>query len=405
MFVDLPAPGPAGRAITEEPLSRRLARLTSRRRRVAWLYESPDTSTFRYRVQNMIEGLLADEALDVSATWFSAQELSALESVLPKIDVLVLARYRYSAELHRVVLRARNLGTRILFDCDDLVFDTRYAALVADTLAQDLRSTAIWDFWFAYMGRLNATARLCDAGIATNPFLAARLHEALEGKPVHVVPNFLNREQQAYSRALINAKRANRWARTGDVTLGYFSGSPSHNKDFAVAAPAIARLMDRRSDVRLRIAGYLDAIGPVGKHSQRVELLPLMGYVELQRAIAEVEINIAPLQENTFTHCKSELKYFEAAAVGSWTIATPTSAFRTAIHPDGSTGRLACAYEWDEALEEAVELALRPADYVERAERAAHSAHERYAWDGYSRAICSALFDAQAVERPTDLAA
>jgi len=30
-----------------------------------------------------------------------------------------------------------------------------------------------------------------------------------------------------------------------------------------------------------------------------------------------VEIVIAPLQENVFTNCKSELKYFEAAIVGT----------------------------------------------------------------------------------------
>ena len=65
--------------------------------------------------------------------------------------------------------------------------------------------------------------------------------------------------------------------------------------------------------------------------------------MNLQRLIAEVEINISPLQNNLFTNCKSELKYFEAAIAGTITVATPTYAFSRAI-VDGENGFLAKAY-------------------------------------------------------------
>ena len=60
---------------------------------------------------------------------------------------------------------------------------------------------------------------------------------------------------------------------------------------------------------------------------ERIEVCPLQDFVNLQRLIGEVEINIVPLQDNAFTNCKSELKYFEAAIVETVTVATPTYTF------------------------------------------------------------------------------
>ena len=75
-----------------------------------------------------------------------------------------------------------------------------------------------------------------------------------------------------------------------------------------------------------------------------------------------------------FNDCKSELKFFEAAAVGTWTVASASQAFVAAID-DGKTGRLARAYEWDSALGEAVDLVGDPATYAARATQAAEDVH------------------------------
>ena len=67
--------------------------------------------------------------------------------------------------------------------------------------------------------------------------------------------------------------------------------------------------------------------------------------MNLQLALANVDLNIAPLQDNVFTNCKSELKYFEAAAAGTVTIASPTYAFRNSI-VDGVNGFFASPIDW-----------------------------------------------------------
>ena len=79
--------------------------------------------------------------------------------------------------------------------------------------------------------------------------------------------------------------------------------------------------------------------------SGRIKTHKLVSYLEMLKMMAEVDVNIAPLLINNFTNCKSELKFFEAAAVETTTIASPTYAFKEAIS-DGKNGFLAKPGEW-----------------------------------------------------------
>jgi glycosyltransferase involved in cell wall biosynthesis len=371
-----------------EPLESRLAAIKRDTTTIVWLYEKPDTSTFRYRVYNMVEAILSDPDRRAMATWCTVGEIPALLPRLADVDTLVLARVRYDADVARLIAAAKSQGVRILFDCDDFVFDTRYVHLLLDTLDQDTKPAAAWDCWFASTGRIEATARLCDGAIATNRFLAEQLLEIVPG-PVDIVPNFLNRRQQEVSEPLLAAKRARGFTGEGPVTIGYFSGTPTHNRDFSIVAPALARLLDRDPDVRVRVVGFMDSTGPLAEHANRVERVPLHDWINLQRLIAEVEINIAPLQENVFTNCKSELKFFEAAIVGTWTLATPTMPFEQAIR-SADMGRLTRAEDWDRALAEAVTLVRCPTRYAPLAEANAAAVRDAYGWDQFADHILEA---------------
>ena len=82
---------------------------------------------------------------------------------------------------------------------------------------------------------------------------------------------------------------------------------------------------------------------------KKISYLPMMNFKDLQREIAKVDVNIAPLVINDFTNCKSELKFFEAGAVETTTIASPTYTFKQAIR-DGENGFLAQPGEWYDKL-------------------------------------------------------
>lgn len=356
--------------------------------RIAYFYERPDTSTFRYRVYNMIQVLQAfgDGA---SASFFGNDDTEHLNKVVDNADLIVICRARYNQHVNQMVTRAKAQGKRVLFDVDDLVFDTSYAHLILRTLDQDISDPHVaWDHWFGWISRIGATLKMCDGAITTNSFLAERIKE-FSGVPVSVVPNFLNREQLKVSDRIYGKKQASGFARTSDVYIGYFSGTPTHNRDFAMIADDLAAVMAEDPRVRLRVVGFMEPKGKLAKLKDRIEYYPLHDFINLQRLVSLMEVNIVPLQDNTFTNCKSELKYFEAAAVGTLTVASPTHTYASAI-THGHNGFLALNTDWRQRLHEVIE---RLDEYPELAATARAAALDRYAWFHQHPAIDAALFD------------
>ncbi len=352
--------------------------------RVAYLYELPDTSTFRYRCYNMVQALAGED--DIAAAWFARADIPHLLPLLDRCDALVICRVRYDDMVAHLLARARQIGVDTVFDCDDLVFDPDQVHLVLHTLDQIMVEKA-WDTWFASIGRIAATMRLCERAIVTNDFLADRLRAAAPGKDVRVVPNFLDREQLDVSLPLYEAKRRGGFARDGRVHIGYFSGTPTHSHDFAIVEEALARLLREDARVRLRLVGFVTPGPALAPFAGRIERVPLHDYLNLQRLIGGVEFNIVPLRANDFTNCKSELKYFEAAIVGTVTLAAPTHAYRTAI-ADGENGWLVPSYGWTDALETAL---ASLDDYGAMAQRAFAHTLARYSPEAMVRAIRAAL--------------
>jgi glycosyltransferase involved in cell wall biosynthesis len=318
---------------------------------VAYLYEVPDTSTFRYRVFNMVEALDADDAGEhISATWFTRAELPILERLIGDVRTLVICRTRYTARLDNLVTRARAAGCLVLFDVDDLIFDNRYVNLVLETLDRP-SGEAVLDEWFAAMSRLGAMLRLCDGAITTNHFLAQCIEDFAQ-LPTWVVANFLNGLQLERSATIRRAKHESPPAERV-TSIGYFSGTPTHNRDFELVSTALANVMTRHTDVRLLIVGFLDVGSALRGFGDRIDILPLTDFLTLQTLIGSTGLNIVPLQTNIFSNCKSELKYFEAAIVETPTLATPNYSLRLAID-DGVNGYLVDAYDWERRLEQAV---------------------------------------------------
>ena len=378
------------------PLAQRLERLSRGRRRVAYYYEEPNTSTFRYRCYNMAQLLDEGEAADAdaqagapehSACWFHRADLEqAAEEIAARADRLVVCRSGYESRLLRLITAFHRRGKQVLFDVDDLVFDTRYAHLVMNTLDQDIDAAHWWDFWFGYLGRMRATLDLCDGAIATTDFLAARLAECTE-RPVAVVPNFFNREQRAISERVWHDKQASGFARNGEFTLGYFSGSPSHNHDYGMVEPAIAALMSRRPELRLLTVGYI-APGPrLEPFKDRLQHAPFQDWINLQRLVGRVELNLMPLAPSVFTDCKSPLKYFEAAIVGTLSVASPSHNYAAAIE-HGVTGYLARGHQWEAQIEQVLD---RLPQYAERAAQARQDALARFDGPAHRTALLAAL--------------
>lgn len=312
---------------------------------ILYLYDHLDYSTFRYRAYNVCQAL--EGSPSVRAHFFFRGEIQGLRRYLPHVDACVLVRLRWSPEVDSLLGHLGALGKKVYWDVDDLVFDNRYLPLLMNTVSLDLSDEATLDDWFGYVGRLDRVASVCDGHLCTNEYLAGKLREKY-GKGVRIVPNLLNLEQAELSATLMRRSRR----RGPGFRIGYFSGSPSHNNDFYTVAGEVAAFLRRHDDAHLRVVGFLDLPPAYASlaGAGRITCEPLKPYTDLQESIWSVDVNLVPLIVNDFTHCKSELKYFEAAVVGVPTIASKIYSYKAAIR-HGENGFLCDPGEWLDTLE------------------------------------------------------
>jgi glycosyltransferase involved in cell wall biosynthesis len=285
----------------------------------------------RYRVYNLAEGLgAAGYAVHV----LPFDRLGDIVRFGWRAAALVLFRAEYDrfAGIDEALTGALRAGMRVVYDIDDLVFDPTLADRIDGLrlLGPHRRRLEI-----AAMARRRRMIGRCDLVTASTAPLA-RAAAAL-GPEAAVIPNSLNQAQLSLAGELAGRKRTPREG----VTIGYFSGTRTHQRDFAVCEPALLDLLERRPELRLRLVGHLDLGAHWRRFERRVERIGLLSPAELLRAIAETDINLAPLElGNPFCEAKSELKFFEAGAVGVPTVASATEVFAAAIE-DGTSGLLA----------------------------------------------------------------
>ena len=346
------------------PLAARLTALIKGRLHIAYFYEEQNNSSFRYRAYNMAQ-VLNENAEDISASYFFLNDLHEIDNIVKLADLLVVCRSRYCHRLAILIQRFKAKGKSVLFDVDDLVFDTRYTHLIIRTLGLDPNVTGLWDSWFAYISRISEAMRLCDRVITTNEFLAKKVEEILP-VPVSVVPNFMNKEQLKISDAIFSEKNKSAFKKNETTCFGYFSGSPTHFRDFSIATNAIETILESDPNVELIVAGFLQIEQSLRRFGDRVRYEPFRDYVNLQRLIGSVEYNLMPLQQNAFTNCKSPLKFFEASAVGTLSIASPSINYAGAIE-DGVTGLLAKDYEWESKIRQVLDSQCSYSDHAHAA--------------------------------------
>ena len=338
-----------------ERLASRLAARESRTPRVLYVSGNPHTRGHVYRVVHHVAAL---RAAGCTASWVSVADLSSAD--IGVTDVLVVWRAAWSDELARVFEHCRARQALVGFDADDLVFDPALMTVHnSDYLRRaDAETRRHW-LEDLIPGYARTLAESDFALVSTAPL--ARAAVSL-GTRAFVLPHGVDAAMiEAADEALVD--RASRPV-GGPLRLGYASGTPTHQKDFATVAPVLASLLGRSPELILTIVGCLaiEDFPELTPHRDRIELRPLVPFSERFREYARFDVNLAPLEaSNAFCEGKSELKYFEPALVGVPTVATATPPFVNAIM-QGETGF--CASTGEEWLA-AIELLL--ADAAERA--------------------------------------
>lgn len=317
-------------------------------RKVVYIYEQADTSTFRYRAYNMCQALR--HSTRWTGSYFFEKELPFLTGYLNRVDIVIFVRTRWSLTMDAFLHAAKNRKIPVIFDIDDLVCDVSTLPIIMNTLNVDFDHPQAYEYWFSYVSRLWFMGNRCDATIGTNDFLSGKLARLFE-KPSYSISNFLNTEQIRVSDKIFRRRRpANHGSR---FVIGYFSGTPSHINDFRKVSAEVGELLRSHTGIKMEVVGFMEFPESLKDlvESGRIVHQPLVNFLKLQKMIARADVNIVPLVHNEFTNCKSELKFFEAAIVGTITCATPTYTYKNSIRHK-QTGFLCEEGEWYSTLEE-----------------------------------------------------
>ncbi len=346
----------------------------------------------RYRCHHTHEQLAR---LGVESAIANLVDPSLLEQV-PRFDLIILHRVQWGPLVREIVRTARQReGVTILFDIDDLLFVPEIADEVQ---ALALAGPSEQVVFRVGMRRFREALHACDGVLGASDAIAGAADAA--GRPSWVHRNALSQELLDLSEQA----RIRRVPSDARVVIGYASGSRTHNRDFAQAADALRKLLATYPHVELRIIGQLDLDSQWQPWLNRITRVPFLDWRELPAALAEFDINLAPLEiGSAFCAGKSELKYFEAAAVGVPTVASRWGSFQAAIRP-GDNGFLAGdTSEWFDALQRLIADAP-----VRRAigERARQDVLDRYSPDVRAQALKHILTEATAMRsRPPAAAA
>jgi len=301
-----------------------------------------DTSTFRYRGYNVCETMANSEKYTVEM--FLVKECEHLFS--SRIDLIVLQRAQWSFELQNFISFFKG-KTPIVYDMDDLIYDSKYLPEYIQSIGKT--NDSFLSSIIASTELYSKIIKQCDGIITTTEPLKAFLENDFN-VATYVFPNYLNNEQIEISERVRNIKSTAE--NNGRFCIGYFSGSNSHARDFAVAQSALLKMMQKYDDVDVLVLGHLTLSEEWNTYKENGRLIfkEFVNYRDLQYEIGTVDLNIIPLQRHRFNECKSELKYFEASIVDVPSLASNNTVYSSVIK-HGVDGFLSDELSWLDNLE------------------------------------------------------
>jgi glycosyltransferase involved in cell wall biosynthesis len=264
---------------------------------------------------------------------------------IPDCDLLVVERHTlwpYEGQLDgfvRVLSKCRKKGVPVVYELDDNLLD--------------LHREEPWETYpgDSLRGVVSYLARQSDGMIVSTPALAERVGR-LRGNAV-VVPNAL--DERLFGPAPEPVA-----PRASSVTIGYM-GTLTHEVDLRmVLAPLRALLRRHAGRVRFelvggaaenRVASLFEGLPFRQLHPRHDDAYPR--FVPWMRRHLKWDVAIAPLVDDAFTQCKSDLKYLDYGALGIPGVFSDVRPYRETVR-HRETGLLAAnePKAWVEALDE-----------------------------------------------------
>lgn len=320
----------------------------------------------RYRVNHQREQLFAN---NVTNNEIFYEDLTL--DLIKYYRCFIFFRCPITSIIEEFIETSKKQNKTVLFDIDDLVIDSVYTNEIKYLDNLSIEEKKEYDNGVT---RIRETLILCDSVITTTTALAEELKKynsevfinrnvaSMEMVRISEEANFKHFDLQylsedKLSKLEINEKRMiikENNIRNGQVRIGYFSGSITHNDDFNMIFPTILQILEENENVELYLIGELTIPKELLKFKKRILVKPFLDWHLLPDLLASVDIVLAPLLDTVFNRAKSENKWLEAALVKTITVASNCGAFKEMV-VHGVTGILCNdCNEWYKNLSELI---------------------------------------------------
>ncbi|WP_041527033.1 hypothetical protein [Paracoccus aminophilus] len=282
-----------------------------------------------YRVDQKLRVL---ESIGVKAQFVRPDEIGHVASLLPFAGTVIIYRTVVPA---KQIEEMKAAGIRVIFEFDDLVVGAeavRKSGIlgeITDNQGKNLCQLA---------DQFLATAQLCDEIIVSTDFLG-QLYErpahGLAGKPIHVIPNFLERDCDAAEQGMV-------W------TFAYTTPSGSIRSELEMLK-AFLRSYDAVVDHSWSILVMGNPLAATeltqaGFQRGRIETLPFAEYDDYIQRIGSAGCVLIPLSDTPFNASKTPIRAMDAALAGTTAIFSPVGAFAQ-IHKELNSHALTVDHE------------------------------------------------------------
>ena len=270
---------------------------------------------------------------------------------LTNFDLLYIHRSNTEGKILDLIDQYHKLKKPVIYDIDDLIFDKDKVNNI--TFIQ--KGDKLFCKNFTDLARQHLKImKMVDLVTTPTNFLSNYANKKFKISSA-VLRNHLD-QNSLDKGAIIFDKKNNAKNINSKITVGYFPGTKTHQKDFETIENILFDLLSKYPNLRLKIVGELSLNDLPKKIKKQIFKQKKVPYKKIMEIYEDVDINLAPLEmDNDFCEGKSELKYFFAGACGIPTIASATDAFKYAIHHQKNGYLCYNSKDWKNYLIEMIE--------------------------------------------------
>ena len=285
---------------------------------------------FSSRVFNQIEQLKAG-FLESNAYFYRNFE----PTMVLDYRVIIFYLCPWTAKVNEAITLAKKLNKKVIFDVDNLLIDTKYTNMIPFIKSLSIKEKKLFD---ENIVRIGKTLKLCDFAVTTTKVLAKELKHYISN--VFINPDVVNEEMWKLSYDIL--KKENDKKMKDHLIIGYWNENIALNSNFDMIKPVLLKILKEFKNVEILFFGELNYSVNYKNYKEfqsQINYKEVTNLKKLLQIISNVDIILAPLENNIFNAAQNEIKWVEAALVKVPTVASNFGVFKQVIK-DKETGIL-----------------------------------------------------------------